>query len=269
MSTRLSSRPRRASFPSLLLLSLAIAALGACNLDFSQGIEEKDSWTRSYSLEKGGTLDLRDTNGSIHIQAVDGDKVEVKATRVVKASTPEAAKAELAKFEIKEESSPTLVRIDSTGGTTGLHIGLSKRVDYEITVPRWADVTVRSTNGEITVRDIGGMLTVNAINGRITGTGLEKAAEVETVNGQVDLEFAKLGDNGVRCKTTNGMITVTIPRTARASLSASVANGGISTENLDVTDTDESRRAFEGTLNGGGAEIRLSTINGAIKIAGR
>ena len=55
------------------------------------------------------------------------------------------------------------------------------------------------------------MLTVDAANGEITASGLANGADVSTVNGRQNLEFTKIGDAGVRCKTVNGQIVVTIP----------------------------------------------------------
>ena len=103
------------------------------------------------------------------------------------------------------------MELDSTARGFQLTLHLSVRVDYDIKVPRSVNVTIKTTNGEVDVAGLGGALTVDATNGRITGTGLGNGADVSSVNGRLNLEFAKLGDAGVRCKTTNGQIVVTIP----------------------------------------------------------
>ena len=48
-----------------------------------------------------------------------------------------------------------------------------------------------------------------------------------------------------------------------------VTNGGISTNGLDLAISEHSRRRLEGTTNGGGTPIRLSTTNGGISVNGR
>jgi DUF4097 and DUF4098 domain-containing protein YvlB len=81
--------------------------------------------------------------------------------------------------------------------------------------------------------------------------------------------MASVGDGGVRCKTTNGEIIVTVPASAKATIAARVANGEVRTENLTVQSTESSHRRLDGTIGGGGPEIRLDTMNGEIRIIGK
>jgi hypothetical protein len=47
-----------------------------------------------------------------------------------------------------------------------------------------------------------------------------------------------------------------------------VTNGGIDTAELDFQKTGEqTRRRFEGTLNGGGARVTLQTTNGGVRLS--
>jgi hypothetical protein len=63
----------------------------------------------------------------------------------------------------------------------------------------------------------------------------------------------------VRCETTNGAIFVTVPKDAKASVSLRVSNGGISTSGLDMAVSEQSRRRVDGTIGGGGPNIKLET----------
>lgn len=250
-------------------LALAAAVSSGCHLQLSSDIEAKEEWARSYTVRPGATLDIRETNGTIRIEAIDGDKVEVKATKIVRAPDEAAAKAALADFRIGETSSADRVELDSTTRGISLTIGLSRSVNYDVKVPRSINLVLKGTNGNIEVDGVAGQLRVTTTNGRVVATGLEAGAEVEATNGLIRLEFARFGNDGVRCDTTNGAIRVTLPRDAKARLSARVSNGRIRTENLQIDATEESRRRLEGTLGGGGATVRLETTNGAIDIRGR
>jgi hypothetical protein len=92
---------------------------------------------------------------------------------------------------------------------------------------------------------------------------------VETTNGQVTLDVAKLGEDGLSCHTTNGVINVTLPRNLAADLSARVTNGAIDTSNLELVVKEQSRRRLDAAVAGGGPPIKLETTNGAIEIRGR
>jgi len=250
------------------LILTAVASSG-CQLHLSPDIEAKEEWNRSYTVKPGATLDIRDTNGRIRIEAADGDTIDVKATKIVRAPDETAAKAALSEFQIAETATADRVELDSTTKGISLTIGLSRSVNYNVTVPRWLNVVVRTTNGDIEVTGVAGQFKATTTNGRVVALGLEQGAEVEATNGLIRLDFAKLGDAGVRCDTTNGTISVTLPRDAKARVSAHVSNGRISTENLQMETTEQSRRRLEGTLGGGGATVRLETTNGAIDIRGR
>ena len=62
----------------------ATASLAACNLQFSTGIEAKSAWSRTYKVADGATLEIREPNGRITIEAIDGTEIQVNATRVAK-----------------------------------------------------------------------------------------------------------------------------------------------------------------------------------------
>jgi Toastrack DUF4097 len=265
------SSPRRIDFrraPVAVLLA-ALGLAGACGLNISSGVEARDTWKRTYPMTRDASFEIRNTNGRIHITPADGDTVEVQAERIVKAATDEAAKAALAKFEIGETVSPKSIVIDASSPSTGFSIGLSRRADFEVRVPRWADVKLNATNGDIDVSGLQGMFRAESTNGKISGSALEGGATVQTTNGVVKLDFSKIDDAGVSCETTNGMISVTVPRDAKARISARVTNGAINTSDLQLAVTEQSRRRLDASIGGGGPSIRLETTNGAISIKGR
>jgi DUF4097 and DUF4098 domain-containing protein YvlB len=263
-----SGRSSVAAF-SLLLLTAAAVSLGACNLHIGTGIEARESWTKTYTVKPGATLSVRESNGKIHVAAADVDKIEVTATRISTAMTEEAAKADLKDFTIAETVTDNLVELDSSKGSLQVVLHGSRRVDYEIKVPKSLNVTIRTANGEINVRDVGGALAIEATNGDIDASGLSGGADVSAVNGDVKLGFSQIAEAGVRCKTTNGEILISIPSASKATIAARILHGEIQTENLPIQKTDESRQRLNATIGGGGPEIRIETTNGEVKVVGK
>lgn len=244
------------------------ALLAACNLQFSTGIEAKSPWSRTYKVAEGATLEIRERNGRITVEATDGSEIQVSATRVAKAPTEEAAKAAAEKIQINDKASDDRVELDSAAGLQ-LTSGLSQHVDYDIKVPRSISLAIKATNSEITVKSVTGMVKVEAVNGEITIDGAEHGADVVTVNGRVVLNLAKIGTGGARVRTTNGEIEVSVPSGGKATFAARVTNGAVEAEGLNLQTTEKTHRRLDATLGGGGPEIRLETTNGMIKIAGR
>jgi hypothetical protein len=60
-----------------------------------------------------------------------------------------------------------------------------------------------------------------------------------------------------------------LPSDAKATISASITNGGIDYSGLSLDTTEASRRRLEGRMNGGGAPVRIEGTNGGIVIASR
>jgi DUF4097 and DUF4098 domain-containing protein YvlB len=244
------------------------ALLAACNLQFSTGIEAKSAWSRTYKVAGGATLEIRELNGRISIEATDGSEIQVTATRVAKAPTEEAAKAAAEKIQINEKASDDRVELDSASGFQ-LTSGLSHHVDYDVKVPRSINLAIKVTNSEVTVKSVTGTMKIEAVNGEITVDGAEQGVEITTVNGRVVLNVAKIGADGARVNSTNGEIEVSVPAGGKATFAARVTNGAVEVEGLQLQTTEKNYRRLDATLGGGGPEIRLGTTNGMIKIVGR
>ena len=259
--------------PGRYVSALAVAAsavfLSACHMDLSMRAEARDQWKRQYTVERGGTLEIRNTNGVIKIEPGEGEAIEITADRVVLAGTDQAAKDALAAFEIKETIEKDRVTIDGTERGMTLS-GLSRRVEYHVRAPEWINVRLSTTNGDISVGPrLSGKFSAEATNGRITGVGLESGATASTTNGAISLEMAKIGDEGVAAETTNGAISLAVPASSNARLVARVVNGAIRPEGLNLSVSESSRRRLDATLGTGGPSIKLDTTNGAITIKAR
>lgn len=258
--------PRYRTGPAALLLLTAIVST-ACHLQLSTDVEAKDEWSRSYPITADGTLSISTSNGTIAVEATDGDTIEITAFRTVKAGTEDAANEQLKLLEMKEEVTADRVSIDST--SRGLTINVSRRINYTVRVPRHVAVELKSSNGEITATGLAGMFTASSSNGQITATDLRGGADTSTSNGAINLTVAEVPDKGISAETRNGLVTVTVPRSTNATVTARVSNGAITHENLDLQISESSRRRLDGRLGSGGPTIRLETSNGALRLIGK
>jgi len=246
--------------------------LAGCNVHISTQAEARDTWQRHFALAKDGTLEIRNANGLIDIQSTEGDGVDVTADRVVRAVSDEAAKDALSKWEIDQSATSDRIVIDSgRHGGMNLMVNMSRRADYHVRAPQWANLRIETTNGTIDLRGprVAGSVRLQTTNGNVKAIGLENSSSVTTTNGAVTLEVSRLGDDGVSCETTNGSITLVVPTEVNARLSARVTNGGISARVPKMTISEESRRRLDATLGSGGPTIRLETTNGAVTVAAK
>src|SRR5262245_58806932 len=253
----------------LFLLPL-VAAFAACDGPMGHlTARATDEWTHTYPLKAGGELRINNTNGLIEVEGVDGSTLEVRAERIARGVSEEAARDLLPRIVIKEEASPDRVSL-STERFSGILLGAGFEVRYHVKAPKSTVVDVTNTNGQVRLNGLSGSVNARTTNGGVRGEGLAGDVEARSTNGGVVIDLAKVSSGHVKLHTTNGGVTLTLPETAKADLSASVTNGGISIgefQGLDVA--EKSRRHFEARLNGGGPSVELQTTNGGLRIRPR
>ena len=225
-----------------------------------------DEWVRSYDLRPDGEIQVSVTNGTIELQGYEGRTVEVRAERTARGVSDEAARELVSRIAISEDVTPDRVAI-RTEGISGLLIGASYQVKYHVRAPHAVVARLRATNGLITAKAFTGHLIATSTNGGIVGEALGGKLEARTTNGNVQIGLEAVSPGGVSLRTTNGRVELAVPAAAKADLSAECRNGAVSVEGLALeTFGEQSRRAVNGRLNGGGAPIDVETTNGAIRI---
>jgi DUF4097 and DUF4098 domain-containing protein YvlB len=270
-----------AAFASSIRLPLAIlTAIGAvatqvaCDVSVKNGSISAEiltgqatrEWTREYPLVPGGHVEIVNVNGPIDVAGVAADKVNVRATITAKAFTESHARVVLERGRIEEEA--TSERIKVTNIPPRAARGQSYTVRYELRVPTHAQIEIVSLNGALTVKGVGGGLKASVNNGTIEMQDISAPIEASAINGQVIAKLGKVAGN-VRLETNNGRITLDIPASTKANLSARTVNGGINISGLPIEAPENRRqRRFDAILNGGGTDIELRTTNGRISITG-
>lgn len=262
------TRPVKTPAAVAWLLPLALFAAG-CDVSIGSfgtmaGLAT-DEWTHTYPLARGGTVRIANTNGPIEIEAIDGAAVEVRAERIARAATDAGAREMLPRIGIKEDSTPDLVSVE-TERMSGIVVGVSTEVRYHVRAPKNATIDVSTTNGRITLTGLEGKIVANTTNGGVSGKGLAGGVDARATNGGVNIDMTSLGGDKVVLRTTNGGVTLTLPDTAKADIAASCTNGGISVTGGNIEVSEQSRRKFEGRLNGGGTVVELHTTNGGVRV---
>jgi hypothetical protein len=268
--------PRRVRAAALVLpLAMAGASVAStgCDLAMHHYSEKQTAeWRKTYELQPGGRIEIRNVNGKIDVQPSAGNSVEVIAEKTAHGISVEAAKEALASIEIQDTASATEIRIvtkmSRAGG--GFFGGGNQSVHYTVKVPAAAEATFSTINGGVQVSGLKGRVTAEATNGGIKAIDISGPLDASTTNGGVEVDLAGVSDSGVKLGCVNGGIELKLPANARANISAHVANGGINASGLQMETIGEpSRRRLEARLNGGGPQIELSGTNGGITIASR
>ena len=255
--------------PALFVLALAATACDVSvgengfSMDIVSG-KAQDEWKRTYKLAANGHLDIENINGTINASPSDTAEVEVRAERIAKASSDEAARELLKKIEIIDTETPDKVHIETkvpkiSWGRSG------HEVRYWVKVPKGLAVNFETTNGGVRLENIEGEIVANTTNGGVRGSGLRGPVKASTTNGGVEIDMAAVTGE-IELDTTNGGIRLRLPHDAKANIDASCVNGGVGVEDFDFQG-EKSRRRMTGTINGGGPKVNAETVNGGVRIS--
>jgi hypothetical protein len=249
------------------LVAAAALTLGACDVvvnSMNANAKAQDEWAKTYSIAPNGRLEVVNTNGLIEVLATDSPQVEVRAERIARANTDEAAKELLKQVQIKETVSGDVIKLETVlPSSTGF--GRNGEVRYHLKVPAGLSVRAHNTNGLVRVEGLRGEVKAETTNGGVRGRNLSGAIDASTTNGGVDLEVDAIAPGGIKAETTNGGVQLVLPENVKAELSASTTHGGVNVTGLTV-DGETSRTHVAGRVNGGGPRISLETTNGGINV---
>jgi hypothetical protein len=230
--------------------------------------QASDEWTRSYPLDAGGELQVTNT-GAVTLDAVEGDRVDVRVERIAKAATDAAAAEIVPRIAVHEETTPGRISLRS-GPLSGIVIGVSTETRFHVRAPASAILRVRAVNGPLTVKGFSGRAILTSVNGVMTAENMRGGIEARATNGAAKISLAGFGSELVDVRVTNGTLELAVPEKADANLTASVTNGKIDLGELELDPLGEqTARRVRGRLNAGGTPIDLSVTNGNIALKAR
>lgn len=190
------------------------------------GIE--DTITKTFTVEPGGTLTLETDIGSIEVQGVEGNTVEVEVIREVKINNEKKVEEILEDFQIEFSQSGKDVFIKAEYERSGWqrfwdNISKHLRVKYIVSVPHVYNVDLKTKGGSISVEDLegevksrtsGGSLRFDRISGDVSGRTSGGSIRIGEVNGTVGVHTSggsikiEKAKGEVDAHTSGGSITV-------------------------------------------------------------
>lgn len=227
---------------------------------------KSETITKSYDLPPSGSVSVENVNGKITVTAWDGDGVRMEAVKSANSQEGlEGIKINVKSTDSRLEITTTLPK---TRGWFGRKKNYGAKVDYVLRVP--SAIKVRkagSVNGSVDINGVQGGVSASTVNGQITSIGVNGSIDLSTVNGSVTCQTStsSAGDS-IEISTVNGGVVLGLAKTVNADLKASTVNGSIKSE-LALSEADVSgHRKLRGVIGDGGLPIKLSTVNGSIRI---
>lgn len=251
----------------MLLLTAALTAAAL------QGTTQDNDFRWAGTLAAGKTIEIRGINGAITASAASGREVRVSASK-------RARRSDVASVEIRVEEHADGVTIcaiyPNQRGSSGCRAesrGNNRngeendvQVDFNVEVPANVKFAGRTVNGNVEATGLTADAEITTVNGNaeVSTRGM---AEATTVNGNVKARVGRADWTGpAEFTTVNGSVTVSLPASVNADVSASTVNGDISTDFPLTVRGRFGPRRLSGTIGDGGRSLSLKTVNGSIAI---
>jgi DUF4097 and DUF4098 domain-containing protein YvlB len=253
-----------------------------------QGPEQTEKVVQTIKVGPDGALDLSNISGDVSVTGTSGSEITVEAIKRVRHRDPEEGRRLLEQLRVDINSIGGRVEVRTTyprRGGGGDH-GISARVDYTVSVPTGAAVSVKSISGDTTIARVSGEVRAEAVSGNVTVTAAPRLAVARTVSGNVTVRDVAGGTNlsigtvsgeifasglkarSLECGSVSGDIQLTgveVERLLAKSVSgniefaAALARGGrydFSSHSGDVRITLTSQTGFE---------LDASTFSGSVR----
>jgi DUF4097 and DUF4098 domain-containing protein YvlB len=201
-----------------------------------RGPEYTDKVSKTLRLVRNGTFDLQNVSGDIVVTGGGGNDVRVDAIKRVRHPNESEARALLQAID---------VRIDERNGNVEVRTDYPRRnwsggVDFTVSLPRDANVILRSVSGDVRVSNLNGDLRAETISGDVQTTAVRRIRLAKTFSGDLDITDSQ-GDE-VTAVTISGSLM------ARGIKARSVDLQTVSGD-LRMTDV-ESDRTFVKSISG-------------------
>jgi hypothetical protein len=228
------------------------------------------SWNGA--LKAGQTVEIRGINGGVHAELAPGSDALVTARKKAHESDPD-------KVRIVAETNADGVTIcvlypDRHGRTDGdcdsdhgQHGGKNDvSVNFQVQLPRGVRLVTHMVNGSIEGHGLASEVVANTVNGSVR-LSTSRSAEASTVNGSIETSVGSLdGQESLEFSTVNGSIVLRVGKDAGAEVEASTVNGHISTDFPITVSGGIGPRSIHGTIGAGGRTVKLTTVNGSIRL---
>ncbi|HMG34685.1 MAG TPA: DUF4097 family beta strand repeat-containing protein [Blastocatellia bacterium] len=243
----LKEREKQKADVVLRLKVLSLATLIALLLAPSRTSSSTD-FDRNYPVEGGGHLAVSNVTGNIRVSSWNKSSISVKAiTRQPSLIAEDVAGSDIT-IRVKRQFRPT-------------------RVDFDVTVPTEASLSLSNFFGNIEVKSLTGHISISAIDGDVHLMGISSSSlDVKVTSGDIYFDGELHEGGSYALQTMKGDVDVTLPKGASFNLNARALSENINLGSFvtGLTGGNKSSKGISGTHLRGGPRLNLTTYAGRI-----
>jgi hypothetical protein len=269
---------------------LALLTLLTFGAGTASAVTDHKTWSQTYPMTAAAPrLVIDNIWGNVRVRIGAARQIAVTIDERRSAPTQEL-------FELSKET--IFLDVQADGGSVEMTVGQPDdptlrprvnrcrgcRVDYqfEVTVPPGTQIDVSTvTDGSIDVAASGGPVSASNVNGPVAVKDLQDCQQIESINGEVEVSFARAPSRDCSIKTINGDITLTVPGGTGFDAALSMMQGKVTSEfdleplalPVKVEQSQKDGRfvyrveqAAGVRLGNGGPTFRIESLNGDLRI---
>jgi hypothetical protein len=228
----------------------------------------EDVFEKAYSMDGVTRISVENVNGRIEASAWDKPYMKVRAVKKAEGSRSSET---LAQTEIRVRKIGDEIRLETVNPRRHHLFGFldfgwhNPRVDYELHFPPGTNIRLETTNGQVLGTGFDGPVSCDVVNGSIELTGVGGPVKAATVNGALRVSFRgalKKAD----LETVNGSVEVAFDRASSIRYDLTTVNGHIEGDIDLAVEGKHGPKEARGSYNGGTESLRCETVNGSIRL---
>lgn len=258
-------------------LSRSVAAL-VFGLVFAAGAASAQDFQKTYTLEPGGSIIIKNVSGDVNIAAYEGSAVQVAAFKEGR---------DLDMVEVEDQSEPGRVSLRASYAP---NCRCDASIRFEVRVPRNQQynfekissasgnlsakgisgrIKLNSASGDIVVDDAAGRVDASSASGNVRLSGINGSVSASTASGDVDVAIMSLeGADDLKFSSASGRVNVRLPQSLDARVHLSTASGSVETDFPLAVEKSRysSGMSASGTLGAGTRNLRISSASGSVSL---
>jgi DUF4097 and DUF4098 domain-containing protein YvlB len=225
-----------------LLVGVAALTVSA----YARTPQETENFNQAVAFPAGGTLELHNFSGDVHITGTSGKDAVIKAIRRARRD-----KLDRIKLDVQANGSGVRIEANRRDRSVDDRDGDVVETDFDIEVPASARVDVDVFSSDLDIKGVSG------------------AQRLKTFSGTITIDAVAAGSSpSIRAQTFSGNIRARLAESAKADVSFESFSGAFDSD-LPVTLRSMGGRRnsrVSGTLSGGGGSLDFNTFSGDVRI---
>lgn len=247
--------------------ALSASLISASSTQTKQQYPVRDEINQTYQLSPNANVEVRGIEGAVKVETANDNRAEIHFVRHARTQRDYDCET------IVVQHSPNSLTIDHQTSRSCRVIQAYE--ELTLIVPRSANLNIDQIEGDFTIGATEGFLQLSHIEGSVQA-GEVQAAEIETIEGGVTLQIAKLDSQGITVRNIEGAVELRVAGNVNANLRVQRVTDNV---DIDLPNAPEIRRSRQNSfqperreyslqLGTGGADILISGIEGSVKIRG-